>query len=268
VNPATKKWTISRDPFEKTFRVTPPSSLEEGKVFEVDQAIDELHLGKEEELVVANEEIIRAYVPQEETTDTVPIILINDKDKVFNGRPENWLIENPFFSVSVRVDPPQIPPNGGVKTSGMIKGLRWKRWLELKKPADLDSELELLGFNILGGDKISLLLRNTGRRAVKGGTREWIYIDPTESGSSLGMRRAALNRLIYSFLVMDTPQFSNEKHNENLKVIREAFKEDSIVFKIKYSDREKDSVGHKLVNKRRSIGLDNARKDSLLEKKT
>jgi pimeloyl-ACP methyl ester carboxylesterase len=266
-DPATRKWTISRGSFEKTFRVTLPS-LEEGEVFEVDEAIDGLHLGKDEEIVVANEEIIDAYVSQEETTETVPIILINDEDKAFNGRPGNWLIENPFFSVSLKVDPPQIPPKGGVKTSGTIKGLWWKRWLEIKHPVDLDSELELLGFNILGGDKISLLLKNNGRQAVKGGTREWIYIDPTEkdSGSSLGMRRPVLNRLIYSFLVRDTAQFSNEKHNENLKVIREAFKGDSVVFKIKYSDREKASAGHKVVNKRCLIGLDSVRRDSLLKK--
>ena len=80
------------------------------------------------------------------------------------------------------------------------------------------------------------------------------------------MRRPVLNRLIYSFLVRDTAQFSNEKHNENLKVIREAFKGDSVVFKIKYSDREKASAGHKVVNKRRLIGLDSVRSDSLLKK--
>jgi hypothetical protein len=230
-------------------------------------------------MTAASEEIIAAHIPQEETADTVPIILINEEDKAFNGRPGNWLIDNPFFSVSVAVDPPEIPAKSGVKTSGTIKGLRWKRWLEIKKPAESDSEFELLGFNILGENKISLLLRNTGRRVAKGGAREWIYVDPTEKvdsdddtsseeksqAVSLRTRRPLLNRLIYSFLVMGTGQFSDEKRNENLKVVRKAFKADSVLFKIKYSDRERDSGGHKIVNEHRSIGLDNIPKDSLLE---
>jgi hypothetical protein len=280
---ATRKWTISRGSFEKTFRVTRPS-LEEGQVVEVTERIDGLRLGKDEELTVemtsGNEEAIAAYIPQEETTDTVPIILCNgDEDKAFDGRPGNWIIDNLFFSVRLRVDPPKIPPKSGLKTAGTIKGLRWKRWLEIQKPGDLDSELELLVFNILGGDKISLLLKNTGRRAVKGGAREWMYIDPTEkvnldadspserksTAVSLRMRTRFLNRLIYLFLVMDTGQFSDEKRNENLKVMRQAFKGDSVLFKIKYSARERDSGGRKVVKKRRLIGLDNVRKDSLVE---
>jgi pimeloyl-ACP methyl ester carboxylesterase len=279
---ATRKWTISRGSFKNTFRVTPPS-LEEGQLVEVMEKIDGLKSDRDEELKVemtpSSEETIVAHIPQEEPTDTIPIILSNGEDKAFNGRPGNWLIDNRFFSLSVSVDPPEIPAKSGVKISGTIKGLRRKRWLEIKKPADLDSGLELLGFNILGEDKISLLLRNTGRRIVKGGAREWIYIDPNEkmnsnaltpsdkstAAISLVVRTPLLNRLIYLFLVMDTGQFSDEKRNENLKVIRDAFKGDSVLFKIKYSDRERHSGGHKVVNKRRLIGLDNVRKDSLLE---
>ena len=64
-----------------------------------------------------SEEMLEACIPQEDPEDRTPIILRNNnkKNKSFNAKAANWRIKNPFFSATVRVDPPDIPSQGGVR---------------------------------------------------------------------------------------------------------------------------------------------------------
>jgi pimeloyl-ACP methyl ester carboxylesterase len=241
-NAETRKWTISRGDYGITFRVTPPHPLKKGEVDKASTEADGVNFETDEELEVVtterSEEMLKAYTPQESAEGEIPIILRNKGDEPFNARPANWRVVNPYFTATVRVNPPEIPAKGGVKVSGSIIGLKWKKWLEIKKPNELDQDIELVGFNILGEDKILLLVKNTGGQAMKSKVREWFYLDSNEDAAgdapakSLRMRRRLLNRLIYAFLVMDVAIFKNEKHNELFKGIREWFQQDSEKLKI------------------------------------
>jgi hypothetical protein len=233
-NASAKKWILSRGSFRKTFRVKPPPLMQKGELFEVEETIDGLKVDSDEEMKVitpvSSEGNLNAYVPQEQITEKVPIVLTNSKNQGFNSRPGTWHIDSPYFTAAVMIDPPPIPPNGGVRVEGTLTEFRWKKWLEIVRPNNLDPELELMGFDILSEDRISLMLKNKGAEPVRGGWREWIYMDPSERVGvdenevvSLRMRRPLLNRLIYSFLVMEPARFGDEMQNESLKVARTAF---------------------------------------------
>ena len=261
-NASAKKWILSRGSFRKTFRVKPPPLMQKGELCESDETIDGLKFDSDEEMKVTtapgSEGKLDAYIPHEATTDKVPILVRNPKHPEFNSRPGTWHIESPYFTAAVSVDPPQIPPKGGVRIDGSLTEFRWKKWLEIVIPINLDPELELMGFNILSEDKISLILKNRGSEPVRGGWREWVYMDPSEragvdeDGSeavSLRMRRPLLNRLIYSFLVMEPARFGDERRNDSLKLARTAFVgDDARAFKIELSGRSVKRINKKIVN--------------------
>jgi pimeloyl-ACP methyl ester carboxylesterase len=259
LNASAKKWTLSRGSFSKTFRVKPPVMQEE-ELLEVVETIDGLKFDIDEEITVilsaGSEGTLGAYIPQEQASDKVPIVVTNTKDQGFNSRPGTWHIDSPYFTAAVGIDPPQIPPKGGVRIDGTLTEFRWKKWLEIVGPNNFDPELELMGFNILGENKISLMLKNRGTEPVRGGLREWIYIDPSEravnkdepAAVSLRMRRPFLNRLIYSFLVMEPARFGDERQNESLKLARTAFVgDDALAFKVESSDRSVKRIDKKIV---------------------
>jgi pimeloyl-ACP methyl ester carboxylesterase len=248
-NASAKKWTLSRGLFRKTFRVKPPPLMKKEELLEVVETIDGLKFDLDEEITVTlatgSEGKLDAYIPQEQISEKIPILVTNTKEQGFNSNPGTWHIESPYFAAAISVDPPQIPPKGAVKIDGTLNEFRWKKWLEIMDLSHLDPELELMGFNILSEDKISLMLKNTGTKPIRGGWREWIYMDPRERAAdkdeddavSLRMRRPLLNRLIYSFLVMDPGRFADERQNESLKVSRTAFVDDARALKIERSDR-------------------------------
>lgn len=267
-NAAAKKWILSRESFKKTFRVKPPRLMKKEQFVEVEETIDGLKYDLDEEIRVTigagSEGKLDAYVPQEQTSDKVPILITNPKDEEFNSRPGTWHLESPYFIAAVSIDPPPIPPKGAVRIDGTLTKFRWKKWLEIVNPSNLDPELELMGFNILGEDKISLMLKNRGAEPVRGGWREWIYMDPSErvgvdenesEAVSLRMRRPLLNRLIYSFLIMKPGRFGDEKQNESLQLARTAFGGDARALKIECSGRsvkkiDKKSLTTKALRKR------------------
>jgi pimeloyl-ACP methyl ester carboxylesterase len=248
-NASAKKWTLSRGSFRKTFRVKPPPLMQEGEFVEIEETIDGLKFDLDEEITVTlaagSEGRLDAYIPQEQIGEKIPILVTNTEEQGFNSKPGIWHIESPYFAAAVRIDPPHIPPKGAVKIHGTLNEFHWKKWLEIMAPRHLDPDLELMGFNILGEDKISLMVKNTGTKPIRGGWREWIYMDPSERAAdedaddavSLRMRRPLLNRLIYSFLVMDPGRFADERQNESLKVSRTAFVDDARAFKIERPDR-------------------------------
>jgi hypothetical protein len=155
------------------------------------------------------------------------------KSEAFNARPANWRIENPYFTASVHVDPPSIQARSGTKIIGTITGVTWKEWIQIIKPKGMDADLELVGFNVLAEDKISLLVKNVGTGGAEAKSREWFWLDPLETASpdgdskSLRMRRRLLNRLIYAFLVMDPVLFKDENCNDLFRGVREWFQGDS-----------------------------------------
>ena len=261
-NASAKKWILSRGSFRKTFRVKPPALMQKGELCEVEETIEGLKFDSDEEMKVTTapgiEGKLDAYVPHEPTSDKVPIVVSNPKHPEFNSKPGTWHIESPYFIAAVSVDPPLIPRKGGARIDGTLTEFRWKKWLEIVSPKNLDPELELMGFNILSEDKISLMLKNRGAEPVTGGPREWIYMDPSERVSvdeerdeavSLRMRRPLLNRLIYSFLVMDPARFGDEERNDSLKLARTAFVgDDARGFKIERSGRSVKRIDKKILN--------------------
>lgn len=91
----------------------------------------------------------------------------------------------------------------------------------LNKPANLEPGLELRGYNIESGDKVSLLLRNNSQISVNPVDRDWVYIDPNESRESACFKQStAMDCLIYSFLVMGPDAFNNEEDNKIIGIVR------------------------------------------------
>ena len=151
----------------------------------------------------------------------------------------NWTIDTLAFSAKLKVEVPEtIAPGSAARAYGTVTSVRWNKYLKIAKPAGIEPNLELLGFNIEGKEKVSLLLRNNGTVPAKDLAPDWIYYDPNDEGSGSACLNCGnlLNCLMYSFLVMDLPRFSNAKDNKILKIIQKRFRRHSLSVGIRFRD--------------------------------
>ena len=110
---------------------------------------------------------IPPHVVGKESGHRILVRIVNSGSKRILGRSETWRVDNAAFLATLVVKHNQGVPGGGVEGHGEIKDVTWKEWLAIKKPADSEPDIELLGFNILGPNKILLLLRNKGKSENK-----------------------------------------------------------------------------------------------------
>jgi pimeloyl-ACP methyl ester carboxylesterase len=176
-------------------------------------------------------------------TEGIPVRIVNVGSNPIRAQSETWRVDNAAFSATLEVDHAQILPGGGVEGHGGIKDVAWKEWLTIRKPADCEPNIELLGFNILSRNRISLLLRNNGKSELKTQASDWIYIDPADKDPSDELPKSAclncgnvLNCLIYSFLIMEMRRFNSETDNKILGIIDELFRRQSLTISRQYSE--------------------------------
>lgn len=167
-------------------------------------------------------------------------ILFHNKSDQPVRPPEQVTIRNASFDATFKMgDRKEIAPQDTVNVSGTLSGVNWRTRLELVRPSGLEPELELLGFNILEEDRVSILLRNNGRKKIMATARNWVYVDPKKP-SVCQDKEKSLDCLIYSFLVMDAKDFINEKDNRIVNIIRSMFTnskpKESLPINIEYCD--------------------------------
>jgi pimeloyl-ACP methyl ester carboxylesterase len=259
---AGRKWTIENSFFRKSFTVRSDEidPVKPNKVVKVFASVDgRLPLDKDDDLdLVMDFDVVKkgrmksleaCIIPQDEMSSRlgslsldrkkhesyeIPISIINNGGK-FDGVGGDWQIENPMFSVTVRVGHLEVDAGSGKRIFGRVKGVTWKKILKLSEPEMLEPGLELVGFNIIAEDKISVLMRNKGTLLVNGTARDWIYVDPrredldsseSEDSDELWPDKL-LNRLMYSFLFLNAEQFKACEENEILDTMPDAFPDNS-----------------------------------------
>ena len=220
-NARTIRCSLSKDRITRQFRARIPD-------LKVDEAEDtnpvdlkEFRVEQDEVLKVvfppALEDSLLGEIPQEASIDRVPVIIWlkeSAESPLIRGSFEIQ-IENSALSITADVTLDEdIPIDGGVKTYGTIRKIKWKKWLDIEKPKKLEPGLTIIAYNILSKDKILMFFQNEGDKPLRSISRDWTYFDPRElvatksptntmqtSGpaNSLESRAPLLNRLIYSF---------------------------------------------------------------------
>ena len=148
---------------------------------------------------------------------------------------KKWKINNPMFSVTISSQLESCMSDGNPHVVKGMATLTLNDWIEIREPSisETKGDFQLLGYNILDGNRISLILKNPDSSNLKsiGDTgRDWFYallsyrpsLQPCSS--PLSSRAGARDCLIYSFLVMDPAQFNDTDHNVILDDINRRFK--------------------------------------------
>jgi pimeloyl-ACP methyl ester carboxylesterase len=238
---ATTNWVIYNGAgLRSAFKVTVPA-LEPQKIISVPVGVDGLQIEENEIITIKKPENLEGEAclgAQEQGHNRVPFVLWNPKESAINVKRGRWELHTPAFSVTVEMNPVKIPAGTVRTTYATITGIRWHQWIDIQPPADLEPELELVGFNILKENRICLLLKNNGKGSQNGAVREWIYVDPNEDANITELIET-LNCLIYSFLLLGSERFRNEEDNQILKKIRQKFKNVGLNVNIEHGDVKK-----------------------------
>lgn len=239
VDGATRDWTISNQKMSLLFKVDIPP-LKPQEITLVSSGVDGLKIDPNEVLNVTPPSGLRDSLeacldPQEDKPNRIRLILWHTARHArdITVKRANWTLACPAFSVSVSVDPVTIPA-GSVRTSyATITGITWHRWLDIRRPSDLEPEIELIGFNVLEDDKVKLLLKSTSNRALKAAARDWVYVDLNQD-FRLANLDSNLNCLIYSFLTFSPTYFHRATDNKILQTIERKFRKVSLSFTLKH----------------------------------
>lgn len=222
-----REWLVSNGRFSRTVTFEPgliqPEKVKAMRVpppfgFDVDTEAEPIDTDFE-----AVERLKGCLPPRQSGNEETYITIVNTASTPVNGANRKWQIKNPMARWSMEVDPPEFKQlNDGDKVPATnIKLEEWKDRPMLNKPANLEPGLELRGYNIESGDKVSLLLRNNSQISVNPVDRDWVYIDPNESRESACFKQStAMDCLIYSFLVMGPDAFNNEEDNKIIGIVR------------------------------------------------
>jgi pimeloyl-ACP methyl ester carboxylesterase len=255
-------WTV-RNAFsgESVNVKVPPVSLGPGAFDWVPVVLNDVKMDPEAEmrLVVPNElspllNVDCILSPQKDNTDIYIVIHNNNSTDVTVDDPvvREWTIKTACFDATLEVGPLKIQPSETVSVRASLNGVRWKKRLDLIKPPNLEPELELLGFNILGPDKVSILLRNNGRSEITTTPRSWRYVDPSKptpckEGPDKAETGDSRECLIYSFLVMDPENFSNANDNKILSILQSLFarynSQESLPVRIEFCEEGTCEIG-------------------------
>jgi pimeloyl-ACP methyl ester carboxylesterase len=178
---------------------------------------------------------------------------------------KGWTVSSPVFSASIEIEPVTIEPNKTKTVVAEVRGINWVNCLNITKPRELNSKLQLLSYNIRDRNSVSILLKNKGDVSIDSPLLSWQYVDPTFDANANPLDRA-LNCLIFSFLVLRPSQFGNPNDNVMLQQIKKIFKNLSLELKI-FPDLTK-KVEKLTPNKRTSkIKLDKSFRDEVERRK-
>lgn len=219
-----KSWTVSTNKFSSTFSIN-PELIEAWQIFYTLFNIDGsaflsgLQLERTEWVDLNPGRDLVGCI-QEDGEDKVSIFIYNPGDAV-PASSQTISIVNALFTRKYNVDLlPPIPSLGGVEVQLNNPKYNWNPTPILNGPAKLESGVELLGWNVVDENQVSMLIGNSGENSINAVAREWVYIDPNEDTLACMTSSALRDCLIYSFLVMSPEAFNNDQDNKLLGVLK------------------------------------------------
>jgi pimeloyl-ACP methyl ester carboxylesterase len=224
-----KSWTVVTNQFSSTFGID-PDPIEPKEIFYApfvvkegfkDAFLDGLQLERTEWVTLKPGSKLVGCV-QEEGEDKASVFVYNPEDSDSEAGSQTLTIGNSMFTRTYKIDHfYSIPSRQGVVVQLNNPTYRWNQTPVLNGPANLESGVELLGWNVVDEKQVSILIRNNGENSIMAVTREWVYIDPNEKGTLACMTSSALRDcLIYSFLVMSPEAFKNDQDNKLLSMLK------------------------------------------------
>jgi pimeloyl-ACP methyl ester carboxylesterase len=220
-----KSWTVSTNKFSSTFSIDPDDPIEPGQILYTTFGVDGAFLSGLQlvrtEWVNLNPGRDLVGCIQEAGEDKASIFVYNpgDSDSVAGSQEVN--IGNSMFTRAYKIDHlSPIPSRKGVVVQLNNPTYNWKQTPVLNGPANLESGLELLGWNVVDENQVSMLIGNNGENSITALAREWVYIDPNEDTLACMTSSALRDCLIYSFLVMSPEVFNNDQDNKLLGILK------------------------------------------------
>jgi pimeloyl-ACP methyl ester carboxylesterase len=236
VDGATRDWIVYNDTFSRAFKVNVPP-LKPKELTSVDAGVDGLNIGENEVITIEPppdlEFDLEAFLGSQETQGRIPFVLWNKEDKAIHLRSRDWVLKSLAYSATVRVDDVRIPRESAVTARGTVTGIQWHRFLDIKRPSDVDPAVELIGYNVRPDDRVSLLLKNNGERVAKSAKADWIYVDQNEDANTTELVDTR-NALLYSFLGLGARRFRRAEDNKILETLQRRFQKDSLTVTIKH----------------------------------
>jgi hypothetical protein len=157
---------------------------------------------------------------QDEGENKASIFLYNPGDSDSVAGSEELSIANSMFTRTYKIDDlPSISSHKGVIMQLNNPTYKWRQFPILNGPANLESGIELLGWNVADETKISMLMRNNSENPINTAAGQWLYIDPSEDMLACMMSSALRDCLIYSFLVM-SPETFKSQDNKLLGILK------------------------------------------------
>ena len=149
------------------------------------------------------------------------MVIYNPETAEVPAGPQTITIDNAIFTRTYNVNLPAIKSLQAAVIRPINPKYNWKDTPVFNRLSNVDTELELRGWYVVGQDQLSMLLRN-GQHPLEGAAAEWVYIDPKENGGACQESNMSRNCLIYSFLVMRPEAFKNPSDNKILEIIKDS----------------------------------------------
>ena len=228
VDGAARSWTVSTDRISSTFIIDPPDALNSQEVLNWQNTVKSpvltgLSLQEEAKIDLRPGNKLLGCI-QEQGEGKVSMVIYNPETAEAPGGPQKLTINNfinYIFTRTYQIDLPPIKSNQAVVIRPTNPTYTWRDTPVLNRPSNLDRDLELLGWNVVGENEVSMLLRNKGQKQLNIAATEWVYIDPNEDGVACQDTDRSQNCLIYSFLVMSPEAFISARDNKVLCIIKD-----------------------------------------------
>ena len=227
VNQDTGDWIITSEKFERIFKVNLPE-IKAHETKSVVWGVDGLSISINEALTVERpndvpSKLVACLQPQKEGSKGLSLTVWNqDPNQSHRVAQSKWTIKSAAFSVTVVLEPFEVGPGAVTTVQGDVSGMQWAKCLDFKPANYPDPPIELVCYNIISENQVSMLLRNPSRESIKGKPRDWIYVLPTSDANLVDLNQA-LNALIFSFLVLEPAHFYKREENEILHRILSKF---------------------------------------------
>jgi hypothetical protein len=227
VNQETGDWIITSEKFERIFKVNLPE-IKAHETKSVIWGIDGLSVSINEALTVDRpndvpSRLVACLQPQKEGSKRLSLTIWNQDPNQSHRVPQSkWSVKSAAFSVTVVLEPFEIAPGAVTTVQGAVSGMQWAKCLNFKPANYPDPPIELVSYNIISENQVSMLLRNPSRESIKGKPRDWIYVLPTSDANLVDLNQA-LNALIFSFLILEPAHFYKREENEILNRILSKF---------------------------------------------
>jgi pimeloyl-ACP methyl ester carboxylesterase len=224
-----KSWTVSTNQFSSTFSID-PGTIEPSQIHRTSFNVDRVFLSGLElertEWINLNpgEKLVSCIQAQGE--GKVSVFIYNPEDSNSEPGPQKLTIRTGrdgkfMFTRTYKIDHlDSIPSRQGVVVQLENPTYTWRQTPVLNAPGNLNPELELVAWNVVDENQLSMLLRNNSENSANSAAGEWVYIDPTEELVACMMSSALRDCLIYSFLVMSPEAFISDQDNKLLHILQ------------------------------------------------